>query len=295
MTEATPPTMSVAIGAWAGEASLLRCLASLEPQWDGAEVIVAANGPVPRARALYPSVRFVDAPAGATVFRLRTLAVDAATGRFVAVTEDHAEFGPTWLAALRAAHEAGHRIVGGPVDNGLIERAFDWALYFCEYGLHMPPIPEGPVPSVSGMNVSYERSLLALCRDRWSETFQENEVNDALREHGVALHMASDAWVLSYLPMGLGAAMVHLYEGGHHFARYRASQSTYWGRLLWILASPAVPFVLLMRISRRVAARDRRRLWPLARGFGYFVLVLGAWSFGEAWGYVKGPPPQEAH
>jgi glycosyl transferase family 2 len=291
--ESDQPTMSVAIGSWAGVESLMRCLTSLESQWEGADVVVAANGPVTAVKERFPTVRFIDGPSGATVFRLRTLAVEAATGRFVAVTEDHAEFGPNWLSALRAAHEAGHPIVGGPVDNGLTRRAFDWALYYCEYGLHMPPVPDGPVPSLSGMNISYERALLDLCQERWEDTFQENEVNDALGAEGHGLHMASDAWVLSYLPMNLGGAMVHLYQGGHHFARYRASQASVRGRIFWVLASPAVPFVLLARISRRVAARDKARLWPLVRGFGYFALVLGAWSVGEAWGYVKGPPALE--
>lgn len=286
--------MSVAIAAWAGEASLIRCLQSLESQWEGAEVIVASNGSTERARVRFPTVRFIDGPRDATVFRLRTLAVRAATGRFVAVTEDHAEFGPRWLSALREAHEAGNPVVGGPVDNGLTRRAFDWALYFCEYGLHMPPVPEGPVGSVSGMNVSYQRALLEQCSSRWEPTFQENEVNDALHAGGHGLYMAADAWVLSYLPMSLGGAVVHLYEGGHHFARYRASRTSLGGRLFWIVAAPAVPVVLWARIWRRVASRDRRRLLPLVKGSAYFAVVLAAWSVGEAWGYVKGPPPEEA-
>ena len=132
------------------------------------------------------------------------------------------------------------------------------------------------------------------CREVWHETLQENEVNDALCAQGHTMHMAPDAWVNSHLPFRLREAMAHLYGGGHHYARYRASQASPLGRFFWILASPLVPFVLLARITRRIASRDPKRLWHMFRGLPFFALVLGAWSVGEAWGYIKGPPPAEA-
>ncbi|MBI3529578.1 MAG: hypothetical protein HY067_16620 [Betaproteobacteria bacterium] len=276
------------VASWSSDESLARCLSSLAPQWDGAEVIVATNRPGGELERRYSRVRFLRGPKGATVFRLRTLGADAACGRLVALLEDHAAAEACWAAALREAHRAGHRIIGGPVENGLQSRAMDWALYFVEYGSYMPPMRKGPAPRLSGLNIAYDHELLHSCREVWEDTFQENEINDALRAKGHALHLAPDAVVESFLPMSLGYAMGHLRDGGRHFARYRASRCSRTMRLVWALASPLVPAVLFLRLVRGVASRRLARLGPLVRALPFLALVLGAWGWGEATGYFVG-------
>jgi len=280
------PDLSIVVASWSSDESLERCLSSLAPQWNCAEVIVATNRPGGQLERRYPHARFLRGPDGASVFQLRTLGADAARGRLVALLEDHAVVGLRWVAALREAHRAGHGIVGGPIENGLRSRAVDWALYFAEYGCYMPPMPGGPAPRLSGLNIAYDRELLRTCRDVWKETFQENEVNDALRANGNALHLAPDAVVESFLPMTLGYGMGHLCDGGRHFARYRASRCSGATRLLWLLASPLVPAVLFLRLARAIARRRPGRLLELLRALPFVALVLGAWGWGEATGYL---------
>jgi len=282
------PDLSIVVASWSNDASLERCLARLAPQWEGAEVIVATNRRSGELERRYPQARFLRAPEGATVFRLRTLGAEAARARLVALLEDHAAAGPRWAGALREAYSAGHRIVGGPVENGLRSRAVDWALYFAEYGFHMPPMPAGAAPRLSGLNIAYDRELLRSCHDVWKETLQENEINDALRARGQALHLAPDAVVESFLPMTLGHAMGHLRDGGRHFARYRASRCSTGKRLVFALASPLVPAVLFLRLARGVVARKPERLLQLARALPFLALALGAWGWGEATGYLQG-------
>lgn len=281
--------LSVVVASWSGEEHLLRCLESLEPQLGRAEVIVALNGPVEvteRVRRRFPRVQFLQADRRTTVFRLRAMGAAEARGQLIALIEDHAVVGPKWVRALVNAHSSGHGVLGGPVDNGLRRRAYDWAVFFCEYGFHMPPVPEGPVGMVSGVNVAYGRDLLEQCRPIWRDTLQENEVNDALRAAGHEAYMVPDAWVATHLPMSLREAMAHLFMGGRHFAHYRASRSSWFKRLLWLAASPAIPLVLFSRITGRIAARDPARLRHLLHGFGYFALVLASWSIGEMTGYL---------
>ena len=283
---ADAPDLSIVVASWSSDESLARCLASLAPQWDGAEVIVATNRPGGQLERRCPHARFLRGPDGANVFQLRTLGAAAARGRLVALLEDHAAAGPRWAAALRDAHRAGHGIIGGPVENGLRLRAVDWALYFVEYGYYMPPMPGGPAPRLSGLNIAYDRELLRSCRDIWQESLQENEINDALRAKGGALHLAPDAVVESFLPMTLGFGMGHLRDGGRHFARYRASHCSDAKRLLWALASPLVPAVLFLRLARGIAWRRPGRLFELLRALPFLALVLGAWGWGEATGYL---------
>ena len=282
---ADAPDLSIVIASWSDDESLARCLRSLAPQSRGAEVIVATNRPGGELERRYPQVRFVRGPDGATVFRLRTLGADVAHGRLIALLEDHAAAGPRWSAALREAHRAGHGIVGGPVENGLQSRAVDWALYFVEYGVYMPPMRGGPVPRLSGLNIAYDRELLRACRDIWKDTLQEHEINDALAAQGHTLHLAPDAVVQSFLPMTLGYAMGHLCNGGRHFAHYRASRCSRAKRLVWALASPLVPAVLFVRLVRAIASRRPRRLAQMLRALPFLALVLGAWGWGEATGY----------
>jgi len=168
------PDVSVVVASFSGEAVLRHCLESLEPQAAGAEVIVAtdveASG-IARLEARYPGFRFHRAPRGTSVFRLRVLGIDQARGRLVVLTEDHCTAAPGWLDALRASHGEGRAIVGGPVDNGRRVRAYDWALYLCEYAAQMPPLRDGPARALSGVNVSYPHDLLDECRGVWRDGF----------------------------------------------------------------------------------------------------------------------------
>jgi hypothetical protein len=88
--------------------------------------------------------------------------------------------------------------------------------------------------------------------------------------------------------MGLGMAMGHLYSGGRQYGNYRRSDASAFRRVLLIVASPAVPLVLMGRVIRRVAARRPVRLGTVLLGIPYFVCLLGAWSLGEAIGYLAG-------
>lgn len=292
------PNVSVVVASFSGEDMLSRCLDSVLAQPSEPEILVATNLDgvvVARLARRYPTVKFLqDAPV-ASVFALRALGVAQATGQVVALTEDHCTVCPGWLAALMTGHKKGHGIVGGPVDNGVTRGPYNWALYFSEYGVYMPPQPEGPAPVVSGLNVAYQRELLRSCQDTWRDAFRENEVHDVLRTGGgrpQIPYMSPDALVYSHLGMGFAEALGHLFGGGRHFGAYRRLRAAPIKKVLWALASPAVPLVLLARIVQRVVRCDLRRLWPLVTCTPFLIALLGAWSLGEAVGYV-GPRPAD--
>jgi glycosyltransferase involved in cell wall biosynthesis len=282
--------VSVVVASFSGEAALRHCLESLEPQAAEAEVIVAtdveASG-IARLEARYPRFRFLRAPRGTPVFRLRALGLDHAQGRLLVLTEDHCTAGPGWLDALRAQHRGGHPVVGGPVDNGLEARAYDWALYLCEYAAQMPPLGDGPTAALSGVNVSYERDLLAACRAVWQDGFYENEVHDALRASGHRLRRSGSASVRSHLSLPLREAAAHLYRGGRRFGRYRRGRSSGAVRALLPVAALALPALLTLRVLRAVAVRRPRRLGATVRGLGYIMALNSAWAAGEALGYLR--------
>lgn len=286
-----PPAVSVVVASFSGPDALGHCLDSLADQVSDAQVIVATN--LPRAplrdiRAAHPDTIFVAGPTGANVFQLRSRGIDRATAPFVLLTEDHTTVSSRWVSTLKQALAQGAVAAGGGVDNGRTRRAYDWALYFCEYGPIMPPIPAGPAPALSGINVGYRREALLDCRQVWQNAFRENEVHDVLRAAQYSLQYVAGAEVQSHLEFGIREAMRHLLGGGRHFGAYRVSGLPFPRRLLWILATPAVPAVLFYRLVRRTAERRPERLRPLFRGLFYIWLLLGAWSWGEALGTLLG-------
>lgn len=299
--ESREPAVSVVVASFGGEAALERCLSSLAVAAmiaPSTEVIVATEAPpetVARLATRFPEVRFLQADPGTSVFRLRSLGVAQAQGGLVALLEDHCTVAPEWLAALCAAHQAGYAVVGGPIDNG---RAgiYSWALYFCEYSAYMPPLPEGPVPTLLAANAAYSREALASCRPVWQDAFYDNEVPDALRAAGFAPpYLADKARVYSHLGLSLRQAMAHLFAGGRRFGGYRRSRSSAAGRLFWALAVPAVPLLWLGRIVRRVTTRRPARLGTLALGLPYVLCLLTAWATGEAVGYLGRLRPRTAN
>jgi len=291
------PEASVVVASFSGEEALLRCLHSLEPQSAAAEVIVAAGlqgAALDRVRERFPRFRFVAAPVQAGVFRLRALGVAAASGRFVALTEDHCTLGAGWLDALCADLRAGHAMVGGAVENGSAGGAYPSALYLCEYAAHMPPVRGGAVPALSGVNVAYERSALESCRGVWADAFYENEVQDALAARGHRPHRNPAAVVPTYLSQTLPprAAAAHLFRGGRRFGRHRRAGASPALRVALPLGALAVPALLTWRALRAVAARRPRGLPSALRGLAYMVALNSSWAAGEALGYLPGPRPR---
>jgi len=91
---------------------------------------------------------------------------------------------PGWSEAIARAHRAGHKAVGGSVENGSVLRTIDWAVYFCEYANFMGPVPDG-VAAIPGNNSAYDReALLSLEPKAYSEQW-ESFWQGLLREQGV--------------------------------------------------------------------------------------------------------------
>ncbi|MFN2508029.1 MAG: glycosyltransferase family 2 protein [Chthoniobacterales bacterium] len=284
------PALSVVIASWSGENAITRCLEKLLPQAGSAEVIIASRGVSDLAATLAPSfprIRFVRGPANASVFLLRSLGVKEARGKSIALLEDHVTVSEHWVEAITTAHAEGKMICGGPIENDPGADAYQWALYFVEYGIYMPPIPEGEAGILSGANIAYDREALMKCRDVWESAFYETDVNAALLRAGHTLTLLPTACVSSRLRMPLREALHHLFTGGAHYGCFRKSRTSWHARPFWFFAALVIPFVLLLRILRIAATRHPARLLQIIRGLPFLVLLIGAWSAGETLGYAR--------
>jgi hypothetical protein len=74
---------------------------------------------------------------------------------------------------------------------------------------------------------------------------------------------------------------------GMEFGRDRVARCSAVSRVAYIGLSPAIPVVLLARITRRVFGKGRHRA-ALLRCSPLLLLFLLAWSSGELVGYLRG-------
>lgn len=276
---------SIVIVRFAGGDALSAALAALRQQAGdhaGLEVIVAQEA----GAAVEPrhDVTVVELPAGAGPARLRAAGVGAAHGDIVSITEDHCMAQTNWSMALRHAHDAGHGVVGGPIDPAPALRGADLALYLLAYGHFRSPRPAGVVARLSDCNVSYRRAVLDLVRETWRESFVESDVHAALVASGQSLWFEPRAGVLQGRAVDLAAVTHEQRVHGEEFASGRAARASRLARVVLVFTTVLLPPLMVWR-----ALRPARGL-----GFGRALSALPAlarlavaWAWGEFAGYAR--------
>jgi len=285
------PVVSVVVPSVNGLPALAGCLEALRRQGDAvpAEVLVVDRcGEEVRAavRERFPDVRVFAAEPETAIPALRALGIAHSQAPVVAIIEDHCHVAPGWLAAIDRARREGHRVIGGAVSNGSVERVVDWAAFFCEYARFMPPLRGGPVDEVTGNNVVYERAALQGLpglEESW-----EFFLHARLKEQGVPFFCAPDLLVSHCKEFGFAEFLSQRYHYSRSFAGMRLRGAPAWRRIAYALASPLLPPLLFARIARAVARRPGhgRRFLAAAPALAVFV---GAAAWGEFVGAVAGP------
>lgn len=218
---------------------------------------------------------------------IRAHGLKAATGRIVALLEDHALAAPGWARAVVNAHEGPEAGIGGSVEN-MADNALNWAVYFCDFCRYQNPVPKGPTDFASDANTSYKREDLFSIQPVWEESFREVVVNGALREAGKSVVL--DPSIVAYQNrrnLTFGQALKERFVWGRSFAATRNRSLSGAKRAVYALASPILPFLLYLRFFRITKARGQN-LGALMRSTPLILLLLLTWSVGEATGYVSG-------
>ena len=188
------PALSVVVPSVNGWADLRGCLDALAGERTRVplEVLVVDRiGADLRAATIrqYPWVRVLEAPSGTSIPDLRRMAFEVANAPVVAVIEDHVQVPAGWTTQMLEAQARNEQVVGGSVENAATDRLVDWAAFLCEYSHLLPPLPAGPVPAVTGNNVSYRRELLERFRDATGSGRWEHDLHNVLRQHGISLDL----------------------------------------------------------------------------------------------------------
>lgn len=233
-------------------------------------------------------VRLIEVAGRPSIPRLRTIGVQQARGRMIAILEDHCIVCRRWIEVIAGAHERGIQALGGAVENGSVERIVDWAVFFCEYAGFMLPVPSGEVEAITGNNSAYAREVLESLGPELEKEVWESFLHAGMRARNVTFHSDPDLVVDHKKEFGFGYFISQRYHYSRSFVAMRLEAASLLARLAYALATPLLPPLLMTRIARTVWRKGRRRReFVLAIPVIAVFLVSGAW--GEAAGALWGP------
>ncbi|MBI3665123.1 MAG: glycosyltransferase family 2 protein [Acidobacteria bacterium] len=287
------PGLSIIVVSYNSPATLELCLESLASQLHLGkdEVIVAdCSDRDPRLgfRQQFPYFRFLRFDERLSIPKLRREGLKVARAEIVAFTEGRLVPASGWAKALLEAH-AIHKdgpAVGGPIDFAA-SSPFDAAVFFCEYGWHMPPTGDGEAEELSGANLSYKRWALELCRDLIDAAAWEPFWHQRLKQHGHRLVRAGRALVCYHNSLSPSQFLRQRFHYGRWFAAARAEGSGFLRRLLYAAICPLLPVLLTVRQARLVLKR-RRHQRAFFAALPWIVPFYMVWSLGEFCGYLTG-------
>ena len=285
-----------------GSSAMKSCLEALESQ--SVDVSMECLVPfdsrldsLPELEDRFPWARFVDARDVVVAEEhgdssrehhdiLRAIGLNMASGRIVALLEDHGIPSPQWCREVLASHaNSDAAAIGGAVENG-VDKLLNWAVYYCDFGRYQNPVPSGPVEFLSDSNVSYKREPLWTVKHLWDNAFHETSVNWELKRAGNRLELNPQMVVhqtrrtLRFLP-----ALRERFVWGRSFAGTRALEISNAQRAIFAGFSFLLPAVLTSRIVAE-GLRKRRHAGKLIASLPIVIVLEIFWSIGEFVGYL---------
>ncbi|MGH9383477.1 MAG: glycosyltransferase [Vicinamibacterales bacterium] len=218
----------------------------------------------------------------------RQAGILAARAPIVALTEDHCFPAPDWAEALVKAHRGPWAAVGPAVGLANPQRYRAWTNYVLQYGAWAQPTTGGEMTDLPGHNSSYKRALLIDYGDRLADLLvADTMLHWDLHERGHRLFLDPAARVYHVYMTQFSPFISENYYIGRQFAAARRRRWSIVTRLAFIVGTPAIPVVRLVRILRRM--RECGWLSALLPGIlPSLFLALAASAAGEFMGYAFG-------
>jgi hypothetical protein len=277
------PAVSVVIASKTPEA-LGGCLAALEPQRGGAEVLVCEGEPAgDDLQTRFPWATFVSSP-GSLVPQLWREGIDRSHGRVVALTISQMVPAEDWVQTIVRTQQD-YDAVGGAIDPGEDLRLVDWAEYFCRYSRDMRPFRAAGDDDLAGDNVAFKRELLERHREHLRTGYWEPVLHPVLRHEGVVLWHTPEVVVRQGRSAGLASFARQRLEHGRRYGHQRGEHFSRVRNLVGVLAAPVVPFLMTSRVLRRVWSKGRYRPQAVeSLPVIFFFNVI--WAYAEARGHL---------
>ena len=293
MEKSEKPKLSVIIASVNGLPYIDECLTALERQQGGveAEVIVVDrcnDGTADYIRKKFPNVKLIESSKRMGIPQLRAIGIEHSTGDIIVITEDHCIAKEDWYVVILKAHESDYAAIGGPVENGSVDRIVDWAAYFCEYSGLMLPIPHGEVDGIAGNNASYKRSALEKIDESVMKNYWEFFLHGEMRKAGAKFLSAPAIVVYHKKKFGFLYFLIQRFHYSRSFAGMRMVRAPFSKRIFYIFSLPLLPALMIWRISQQVI-RKKRYLKEFLLSAPLLMIFMLSYAFGECAGYLLGP------
>jgi hypothetical protein len=278
--------LSIVVGSVESSRSIERCLDALSVSCKDidAEMIVVNAGVDPvvgHCTAKAANAQLITMPHDSLTPRLWSEGIATSSGEIVAILTGHCIVTVPWARALLSSVERGAAAAGGPLRLAADASHVDAAIFFLRYSAFLEGRSNAFVSDIAGDNAAYVRARIPA--GSWSREsgFWELDVNRAILQSGDVIVWSEEAAVEFTHSFSFASICRHRFAHGRLFGASRVAGGE--SRMKIVLASPLVPFMLAVRIGRRVMRIARYRVrfllvLPL-------ILVLAAcWAFGEAVG-----------
>ncbi|MBI2835829.1 MAG: hypothetical protein HYX76_15520 [Acidobacteria bacterium] len=216
----------------------------------------------------------------------RAAGVRAASAPIVFIGETHTYAESGWDEALLAAFKERWSAIVPAIGNANPDGAASWAAYLSDYGTWGSHRPAGEMSDPLTYNTAYRRSVLLALGTELADALDAG--NEALwprlRALGYRAAFAPDARILHLNVGTFGSLLDEKFCAGLVIGMRRAAHWPWPRRILYLVASPLIPVVLLARV-----ARGARRSIPPRLPFGTIpAMTLGAVAktLGEVLGYA---------
>ena len=252
----------------------------------GAELIVARAATAgPETDPVPDGCRLVRCRSGATIPEVRGTGLAAAAGDWVLLTEDSCVVGTDWVERMVAGCTPEADVVGGSIGSTGSARSIDAAAGFAEYGMYGPLQVSRGAPALACANIAYQRRVVADVA-AWSLAGQwENEIHGRLAQRGARFRLVADARVVQHLQYQVGPFCRNRYQHGRDYAAVRSRHLSAMTRFLLTCTMPLLPALMTWRVWRRAG---RAAPGTFVRALPLTLTFFGAWSIGEATGYLRG-------
>jgi hypothetical protein len=221
--------------------------------------------------------------------RARAAGVKASSAPIVAFAEDHAYPAPGWAEALIKRHRDDWAAVAPVISNANPRSITSWANLLIEYAQWLEPSQGGAREHLPGHNGSYKREVLLEYGDRLERMLDaESVLHWDLRSRGHKLYLEPKARTFHQNFTATSPSLKLRFNGGRLFASSRARDWSMGRRALFVCASPLIPIIRCLRITRELFRPGRPR-YLLPQLLPALVVGLLFDGVGEMAGYAFGP------
>lgn len=179
--------------------------------------------------------------------------IRAAKADIVVLCEDHCFPAPDWAAHLLAAHRENWAAVGPAVRNANPGNRMSWASLLLDYSEWLEPVDSGVKSHIPGHNSSYKKAVLLEYGPELEMMLEaESILHWDLQKRGREVYLESRAKTHHLNFEIFSSCAPVLYFSGRRFAACRMRWDDWSKRMMFILGSPLIPFIVLNRIVRKM-------------------------------------------